>query len=126
VRLAWLVHRTGSRSTAYLVFGLVFAFFGLVDQEYGLTWFYSILAVICLLQFIVPTPVGWGAVFVLFAVATTAMLFAVARDIVRLVVGGSPTVLLDLDDSCYVILFTVVLLGITTWLFRTRPRRLTA
>jgi hypothetical protein len=102
---------------------LLLAFIGVGGMEYGTVWFYSIPVGICLLQFIFPTPVGWGTIFGLFAAATAAMFFGVVRDVVRLAVGQSPSMLVDLDDSFAFVLFTAVLCGITTWLFFARPRR---
>jgi hypothetical protein len=118
------IQRRGVRSAAYLVCALLFGIGAVAGFEYGALIPYLVPVALCLLQFAYPTPVGWASISALVAIATGLMLFALVRDVAGILGGRQPSVFLDLGDSVVFAGLNVLLIFLTLWLYRVRPRKL--
>ena len=122
----WLIQKNGKRSLVYLVAAVLFAVIGLAGLEYGALPAYLLPAFICATQFTYPTPLGWGLVFIPVTFGAALWTFALARDLVWLVLGRRPSVLLDLDDSVVFLAALFITIVVAVILYRVRPRRIAA
>ena len=90
----------------YLAAALPFLVVALGGAEYGAFWIYFAPALVCVVQFVLPTRFGWGFVTVLYGVSAILGTGILLIDVWRFVRGEPLSVLLDADDS---VMFLVML-----------------
>lgn len=90
----------------YLAAALPFLVVALGGAEYGAFWVYFAPALVCAVQFVVPTKFGWGIVTVLYGASAVSYAGILLTDVWRFVKGEPLSVLLDADDS---VMFLVML-----------------
>jgi hypothetical protein len=107
-------------SWVYLLAALPLLVFALVGTEYGAGFKYLIPALLCVVQFLRPTKLGWLVIFVLYLAGTTDYVVALIKDLVRIAGGQQPSILLDSDDSVVFALLVIYLVAVCFGLFRVR------
>ena len=90
----------------YLAAALPFFVVALGGAEYGAFWIYFAPALVCGVQFVLPTRFGWGLVTVLYGAGAIFCTGILLTDVRRFVRGEPLSVLLDADDS---VMFLVML-----------------
>ena len=111
------------RRGSYLAGAALLIVVSLFASSYGL-WSvapYALAAAFCLVQFFLPTVVGWSLVAGLFSVASCYYLVILLGDIGRLREGIRASAMLDFDDSVMFVAFLFVLLSVTIWLLFAAP-----
>jgi hypothetical protein len=111
------------RRGSYLAAAVLLILVSLFASSYGL-WSvapYALSAAFCLVQFFLPTVVGWSLVAGLFSVASSYYLLMLFRDIGRLREGTRVSAMLDFDDSVMFIAFLLVVISVTIWVLLSAP-----
>jgi hypothetical protein len=111
------------RRGSYLAAAALLILVSLFASSYGL-WSvapYAVAAAFCLVQFFLPTVVGWSLVAGLFSVASSYYLLMLLRDIGRLREGTRASAMLDFDDSAMFVAFLLVVLSVTIWVLFSAP-----
>jgi hypothetical protein len=106
----------------YLVVALPFLAFSVLGAEYGAFWLYLAPAVLCAVQFVFPTKLGWTLITVLYGSAVLLYTWLAVADLWRFASGENVSVFLDADDSlafllllAFLYLFLVALLFVSPW-----------
>ncbi|HSG31103.1 MAG TPA: hypothetical protein VLB82_06100 [Thermodesulfobacteriota bacterium] len=107
-----------SRSLIYLVAAIPFILVGLFGWEHGAFWFYLVPAIIAVVQFFKPRMFIWCLLLLIYFVASIQYFYLLIADIIRILTGGSPSALLDTDDSVVFITFVLVIVSVTVFLIR--------
>jgi hypothetical protein len=100
------------------------ALFALVGWEYGAFPLYTVLASICLLQAIRPTPLGWALVATLYGAGSATYLYLLVKDVIRIAGGDQASIFLTPGDGGVFILLVILLLAIDVALAIYRPKPL--
>jgi hypothetical protein len=119
--MALVTHRT-SRA-AYLLSTLPFVFLWLLSHGHVEALWLLLPAALCLVQAIRPTRSIWVGVFGIYLVFTGIYGLVLLSDLMTLSGGGTPSVLLDTDDSIVFIALELAFIGLTAWLWIVRPKR---
>lgn len=111
----------------YLAAALPFFVVALGGAEYGAFWIYFAPALVCAVQFVLPTKLGWGFVTVLYGVSAILCTGILLTDVWRFVRGEPLSVLLDADDSVMFLVMLAFLCFFAVALLsrRRRPQRQT-
>ena len=110
----------------YLVATLPWLFMVAFSQEYGGAGavagmiVYSVPVVLCLLQFVFPTRIGWLLALGLQLLATGSAIWFVGQ-VFRLLPGDNSLPGTDLDDRVFFVAILVLLCTITVLIARRRP-----
>lgn len=115
-----------NRRWIFLIAIIPFSLLALMGAEYGAFFLYFWPALLCLIQFIYPTIFLWGIFLIVFLSGSVAYFILILKDIYKLIVGSSPSILIDFDDSIVFILFFIILVAITLGIFLSRPHRTSA
>jgi hypothetical protein len=99
----------------FLVVTLPVALLALGAIEYGGAWFYALLTVVCLLQAIYPTLLGWASVAAMYCAGALGWLIDLVQGVARSSVDS---------DSGFEIFLLVGATAIAVALFLHRPRPL--
>lgn len=111
----------GQRSAAYLFLALPFLLLALMSAEYGAAALYAVPAIICILQFLRPSFIGWLLVFLPCAGMTSVWSAGLIIDIFKIITRQDTNILLDLNDSVAFIIALGVFCAFSLWLWRIRP-----
>jgi hypothetical protein len=111
------------RRGSYLAAAALLIVVSLFASSYGM-WSvtpYALAAAFCVVQFFLPTVVGWSLIAVLFSVSSSYYLLILLGDFARFRHGARASVMLDFDDSVMFFAFLLVLLSVTFWVLSSLP-----
>lgn len=111
-----------SKWWVYLVAAFPFFVFSLVGWGYGATPYYLVFGLLCILQAIWPTLLGWIVVFLAYLFGTIIYAVTLFIDVSHILSDQNGLILSDLDDSVFFSMLLVLLVGICVALFYVRPR----
>ena len=109
------------------VFGIAslpFFLFALWGAPYGAFPVYFIPGMICLLQVFYPTLFVWSIIFFLYALGAGIYVFAVIRDILRMIGGRGSGIFLDFTDTVVFLVLISLIIALAITLIKLRPTRL--
>lgn len=116
-------HRLERRWIYIIIFGLLFLL-AWMGTHYNIksVLLYLIPATLSIVQYLYPTVILWGTFFFLAFSSAGFYLYAMAFDMIKLITGVRPSILVDTDDSIIIIAFVCILVWIVYILFVSRPQ----
>jgi hypothetical protein len=98
-----------SQDPIYLAAAVPFLLLALGALFYDSAGLYFAAVVLCVAQFVRPTRVGWILITGAYALVTCLFVYGFAYDVVSLVRGRRPNILVDADDS---VVFGTIAVGV--------------
>jgi len=108
-----LIFQSRNSNWIYLVVSLLFFVLSIAGYGYGATYYYALPGFLCLLQYFYPTVIGHLIFSTIFAVVSCGYFLILAMDIMRMIQGIHPKILVDFGDSFVFILLFIFLIIIT-------------
>ncbi len=93
-----------------------------MGAEYGVLPYYLAIAAIPLVQLFFPTLIVWLEVVVLYSGLALGALVGLVSDLVAITQGNRPSMLVDADDSFFLLLLGGYILAVTIGLFLSFPK----
>ena len=106
----------------FLVAALPFLFLAVLGIEYGAFFMYLVPSVLCVIQFLFPTLLGWFIVLVFCISACAVYGYVLAIDVLKLLSDQRPDKLINGTDATVFIVGFAVLLAISVILWVARPK----
>lgn len=101
---------------------LPFLFLALLGIEYGAFFMYIVPSVLCVIQFLFPTLLGWFIVLALYISACAVYGYVLGIDVLKLLNDQRPDKLINGTDATVFIVGFIVLLAISVVLWAARPK----
>jgi hypothetical protein len=120
----YLARRRQPGRALFVAAALPLAIVGAFGAEYGALLPYGVLSVICLMQAIYPTLLGWWIVVSIYGIFSTIYVFVMIKELLELASGGQTSVFLGPTDTAVFVILLMMLLGVFIGLLRCRPRPL--
>jgi len=111
---------TFAAGVTYVIAGIGFLFWGLLGHDTSFLLVTVLPALLCVTQAYFQRRALWVIIFGLYLLGTVLYSGLILIDVLSLVTGGGPRVLLDVDDSAVFLIFLLFLAGTTWALFRVR------
>lgn len=106
----------------FLIAVLPFLFLALLGIEYGAFFMYIVPSVLCVIQFLFPTLLGWFIVLALYISACAVYGYVLGIDVLKLLNDQRPDKLINGTDATVFIVGFIVLLAISVVLWAARPK----
>jgi len=122
MKTKWVLFEKRTQPLRWLFLIVALPFLALsLPNEYS-TQIYALPGLLCIFQFFVPTLAGWALIFAGFATVVAVYSYAFVADLIQIHSGQGASIFLDADDSVVFVLFYLLLVVATVFLYRARPR----
>jgi hypothetical protein len=118
----YLARRRQPGRALFVAAALPLAIVGAFGAEYGALLPYGVLAVICVMQAIYPTLLGWWGVVSIYGIFSVIYVWVLIKDLLEMASGGQTGIFWTPGDSAAFVILLLTLLGIFIGLLRCRPR----
>jgi hypothetical protein len=107
----------------YIVAALGFLFFGLLGHDFPpYLYLGAALAIVGFVQTRFQNFAVWLAFLILYAAGAIYFAWILIADLIVVAQHGHGRIFLDFDDSAVFVGYVALMIGVTIWLLRSRPR----
>ena len=121
-----IVRRSQRGRWIYILSIVPLLFFALWGWEYGAFLLYFSPAILCLIQYLYPTILGWLILFSIYLAGAIVYLYVYFKDLLQLILGtkSGDSIFVDWNDSLIFTVLIALIVAIALNLYRKRPRQI--